>query len=175
MNTQVASNSNRWELAADKFYSVVDSKKRDLQEMISNWTNSQFWRDYSPPVPETSDAATTDQAEKPPTDSSPARLTSTHISDSEAMKLVGSYTALPKDFSPTDGLQLHLYDCGGQSEYYAAHQLFLPPEAIYILVLTLNDSEGKIERDSLKWIRALKSRVSPQQIVIVLTQCDKVL
>jgi len=65
----------------------------------------------------------------------------------------------------SDGMTLHLWDCGGQEVYYNTHHFFFTSTAIYLLVVDLSkdDFETKgVERIEF-WIRTIRS-YAPKQV-----------
>lgn len=72
-----------------------------------------------------------------------------------------------------DRLILHVWDCGGQLEYRAAQQLFLPKHALYILVVNMADPDASARL--VEWLQALRSRWSKMKIFVVFTKADLVI
>jgi len=68
-------------------------------------------------------------------------------------------------------VNLNIWDFAGQNVYYAAHQIFLTPKAIYIVTFNLldNDSDSQIGY----WLRSIMARVSKPKIILVGTHLDE--
>ena len=72
-----------------------------------------------------------------------------------------------------DGFDLTIWDCGGQVEYYAAHQVLLSATSIFILLIDLTSKPSPSDR-LIEWTRALYSRIHPQQLMVVFSKADLV-
>jgi hypothetical protein len=68
-------------------------------------------------------------------------------------------------------LILHIWDCGGQAEYYPAQQLFVTGEVLFLLAVDINHPTAK----ELALGTLLSLRPWSKNIILVLTKCDKVL
>lgn len=63
------------------------------------------------------------------------------------------------------------WDFAGQDVYYSTHQFFLSPQAVYILVFNMMDTEesNRIEY----WLHSIRSRARKAPIVLVGTHLDE--
>ena len=75
--------------------------------------------------------------------------------------------------SAGDRFDLTIWDCGGQVEYYAAHQVLLSATSIFILLVDLTSTPSPSDR-LIEWTRALYSRIDPEQLMVVFSKADLV-
>lgn len=73
--------------------------------------------------------------------------------------------------------------CRTQESYYASLQLFLTPNAVYVLVVDIAKAVYNVEANAqnplgelgvLRWVRSLTYRVPKAAVVLVGTKCDLV-
>ncbi|CAM9736506.1 unnamed protein product, partial [Hapterophycus canaliculatus] len=81
------------------------------------------------------------------------------------------------------GDNVRVFDCAGQEAYYASLQLFLTPNALYLLVVDMASAVDNVAEDAqnplgelgvLRWVRSLTYRVPNAAVVLVGTKCDLV-
>jgi GTPase SAR1 family protein len=78
-----------------------------------------------------------------------------------------------KEVSLENELIVNVWDCGGQKEYYPAHQLFLHRNTVVLLAVSIADHDGPEER-LVEWLRILKSRDIPaSNLILLFTKADK--
>lgn len=69
---------------------------------------------------------------------------------------------------------LNIWDCAGQSEFYAAQEIFLSRHSLFIIVVSMDDPNSLTSAE--KWAATLNSREDLEgQIMMVVTKSDKVL
>ncbi|CAM9295389.1 unnamed protein product [Ectocarpus fasciculatus] len=78
---------------------------------------------------------------------------------------------------------VRVFDCAGQEAYYASLQLFLTPNALYLLVVDMASAVENVAENAqnplgelgvLRWVRSLTYRVPKAAVVLVGTKCDLV-
>jgi GTPase SAR1 family protein len=78
----------------------------------------------------------------------------------------------PSDDDVADEQVLSMWDFGGQSEYFAVHDLFLTDGALFILVIDWTAGVKAVSETAQVWLNALHAHVKEPVVLPVLTRCS---
>jgi len=93
------------------------------------------------------------------------------ISERVVSDLVEKIERIPEVHS--DGITLHVWDCGGQKVYYNTHHFFFTSTAIYLVVVDLSSKDVENTINQLHfWIRSIQSYAPSASISVVATHTD---
>jgi TPR repeat protein/GTPase SAR1 family protein len=97
---------------------------------------------------------------------------STSASSSAAAIAAASFVPSEVGFEMMDERTvLSLWDFGGQTEYFAVHDLFLTRGAVYVLVVDWTKGVEKARESAQRWMDAIRAHVDDALVLPVLPRC----